>query len=534
MYYLNLTLFIMKKITFLLIFLASTSLGLSQTLGLFDLNVSTTASTLNVSGGSTITINNTLANCLPNDDGTLCDPSNVTYELDFYLVDGQNEYLLYEASEFIVGYNCDNTQSWNFNSPNYNFTVPCYIPTGSYSLRVKAISYTSFYFWNLSASSTVAITAGGSVIVYGGYPGGEFNEPYPFGDIATVNVTNNSNYVSDVTFSTVNATCSDLSTGSATVNPVGGSGNFSYLWSNGQTGQTATNLSAGTYTVEITDNVSGCTVSSATFNQGAVVGNDYNVNVSLSSVHICGGNPGQITANASSGVGQYGYSWNTGQSTSSISVPSGGNYIVEVEDANGCTASASVEIVESGYPTLSGREEIRTCNRYYELCGYADEDPNGNYTYQWFYYNQAQQQMVLVANTPCFPPVITAGFGYYTVLVTNEYGCTSSHTVNVLPGKGCNGANPGGGSSAGLTATVYPNPIGAGETFRVEMDAESETAMMEIVDVKTGKIVLETELRKGQAVEHVISELETGNGPSVYYVKIYTDTEIVTKRLIVK
>ena len=202
-------------------------------------------------------------------------------------------------------------------------------------MRVQAISYTSFYFWNLSASSTVAITAGGSVIVYGGYPGGEFNEPYPFGDIATVNVTNNSNYVSDVTFSTVNATCSDLSTGSATVNPVGGSGNFSYLWSNGQTGQTATNLSAGTYTVEITDNVSGCTVSSATFNQGAVVGNDYNVNVSLSSVHICGGNPGQITANASSGVGQYGYSWNTGQSTSSISVPSGGNYIVEVEDANG-------------------------------------------------------------------------------------------------------------------------------------------------------------------------------------------------------
>jgi len=45
--------------------------------------------------------------------------------------------------------------------------------------------------------------------------------------------------------------------GEITVNPQGGSGTFTYLWNTGESYQTLTNLSAGTYTVEITD-TNGC------------------------------------------------------------------------------------------------------------------------------------------------------------------------------------------------------------------------------------------------------------------------------------
>ncbi|MFN8394425.1 MAG: choice-of-anchor V domain-containing protein [Bacteroidia bacterium] len=45
--------------------------------------------------------------------------------------------------------------------------------------------------------------------------------------------------------------------GTATVTPAGGNGGYAYLWSNGQTTQTATGLAAGTYTVTVTDSL-GC------------------------------------------------------------------------------------------------------------------------------------------------------------------------------------------------------------------------------------------------------------------------------------
>jgi len=56
-----------------------------------------------------------------------------------------------------------------------------------------------------------------------------------------------------------NPTTCGGSNGSATAQPQNGTGPFSYLWSNGNTNQTANNLNAGTHTVTVTDN-NGCTV----------------------------------------------------------------------------------------------------------------------------------------------------------------------------------------------------------------------------------------------------------------------------------
>jgi len=60
------------------------------------------------------------------------------------------------------------------------------------------------------------------------------------------------------TVSSTEASSSTSADGSATVNYVAGQQPFTYLWSNGQTGQTATGLLPGTYTVTVTD-ANGCT-----------------------------------------------------------------------------------------------------------------------------------------------------------------------------------------------------------------------------------------------------------------------------------
>ena len=54
-----------------------------------------------------------------------------------------------------------------------------------------------------------------------------------------------------------NATCGD-SNGTATVSATGGSGAYTYLWSDGQTTATATGLAAGMYTATVTD-ANSCT-----------------------------------------------------------------------------------------------------------------------------------------------------------------------------------------------------------------------------------------------------------------------------------
>ncbi len=55
------------------------------------------------------------------------------------------------------------------------------------------------------------------------------------------------------TIATTPATCG-FNDGTATVTPSGGSGGYTYLWSNGQTGTTATGLAFGPHSVTITDN----------------------------------------------------------------------------------------------------------------------------------------------------------------------------------------------------------------------------------------------------------------------------------------
>ena len=69
-------------------------------------------------------------------------------------------------------------------------------------------------------------------------------------------------------------TCNGANDGTATVNnPQGGAGGYTYLWNpGGQTTQTATGLSAGTYDCLITDS-DGCqfTTTSVTINDPAAV-----------------------------------------------------------------------------------------------------------------------------------------------------------------------------------------------------------------------------------------------------------------------
>ena len=131
-----------------------------------------------------------------------------------------------------------------------------------------------------------------------------------------------------------NNTCNGGSNGKGTAIPSGGTPPFTYLWSDNQTNQAATNLTAGNYTVTVTD-ANNCTAQ-ATFTLTQPLA--LSVNALVDDVSCGGANDGKISLGVSGGTAPYNFLWNTSPvlTTSLISGLGAGSYSVVITDANGC------------------------------------------------------------------------------------------------------------------------------------------------------------------------------------------------------
>ncbi|MCC6690858.1 MAG: SprB repeat-containing protein, partial [Bacteroidia bacterium] len=139
-----------------------------------------------------------------------------------------------------------------------------------------------------------------------------------------------------------NATCS--TGGSVSVSVSGGSPVFTYLWSNGSSAQTISNVVAANYTVTVTD-AGGCTTTNT-----ATVGTTSGVTInSITPVNnTCSGkSAGSATVNPTGGTNPYTYTWSNGLTgTSSITGLAANIYTVTVTDGSGCTSVSTVTITE--------------------------------------------------------------------------------------------------------------------------------------------------------------------------------------------
>jgi len=115
------------------------------------------------------------------------------------------------------------------------------------------------------------------------------------------------------------------------------------LWSNGGTTATISGLSAGTYTVTVTNTTTGCTnTCSATVTNLA---STLNVNCTSINPTCFAPNGGSVTATASGGTGIYTYIWSNGSSGQSISGLNAGTYSVTVNDGNNCKSTCSANLI---------------------------------------------------------------------------------------------------------------------------------------------------------------------------------------------
>ena len=209
--------------------------------------------------------------------------------------------------------------------------------------------------------------------------------------------------VSNLDASTVvtNASCYGQDNGEATVVISNGNPPYAYQWSNGGNTAHQTGLSAGTYSVMITDEF-GCTVTvNITVDQPDSLMIDLTVSSYLLGYNVStnGGTDGYISAAVSGGTVPYSYFWSTTDTTHSINNLSAGEYLLNVTDNNGCIATVIVKLTQpdvlempqgfspnadgdndyfvvhgiKSYPDNSIKVFNRWGNIVYQKNGYADE-----------------------------------------------------------------------------------------------------------------------------------------------------------------
>ena len=157
----------------------------------------------------------------------------------------------------------------------------------------------------------------------------------------TVDVLINLNPPAAISLTITNVYCNNDHTGTITINHLSGTGPYTYLWSNGQTTQTATGLSLGNYSVTVTDG-NGCTVSAT-----GEVRTYSNLAAFVTTTQANNGNNGTAVVSVFGGTAPYTYLWSNGQTTSSISGLATGSYSVTVTDADGYTTTELFNITNT-------------------------------------------------------------------------------------------------------------------------------------------------------------------------------------------
>jgi|GEM_PF-6451669 len=224
------------------------------------------------------------------------------------------------------------------------------------------------------------------------------NEPLPL-TIPSVNMTH--------------VTCAGGNTGAVNITVAGGTGPYTYQWSNNKTTEDIQFLAAGTYSVTVTD-AHGCTATTA-----AIVNPKLKLVTSKTNVSCFGSSIGTATATVSGGTPPYSILWSNGEYTSTITGLAAGSYTVTVIDGYDCLRTATVTISQPAAIAVSGLRSNVSC------FGFNDGEidlavSNGlqPFTYNWSDGATTEDRSDLTAGT-------------YVVTVTDNSGCTGTKSFAI-------------------------------------------------------------------------------------------------------
>ncbi|NNF01243.1 MAG: hypothetical protein HKN22_01020, partial [Bacteroidia bacterium] len=214
----------------------------------------------------------------------------------------------------------------------------------------------------------------------------------------------------------IDVSCFGFNDGSAWVTASGGVLPYSYLWSDGQSNDTAFNLIAGAYGVVVTD-ANGCNVNNAS--DSIIVNQPVLLTVVLDSIDVLcfGGSDGYAIAMPAGGTAPYSYLWSDAQTNDTASVLISTFYTVTITDANSCVAVDSIFVAQ---PTIvsgtMGAQDLRCNSGNDGLAWIIPSGGVGNYTFIW-------------ADSQTNDTAFSLAAGWHYVTVTDSNGCDHNDSI---------------------------------------------------------------------------------------------------------
>ena len=202
--------------------------------------------------------------------------------------------------------------------------------------------------------------------------------------------------------------------GQINVLATGGTGPYTYAWSNGETTNNIDNLAAGDYVLTVTD-ANACELVT-----DFELAEPTPLTLELSVLHVLcpNGDSGSIMINElTGGTPPYTFSWSNGSTTTAANNLVSGTYTITVTDANACQAERSVIVMEPDAIEFS-LQSFDTAENGVCLDATANGG-TGPFTYLW---NTGATTAEICNLDP----------GTYTVTITDANGCESIGNSEVI------------------------------------------------------------------------------------------------------
>ncbi len=297
------------------------------------------------------------------------------------------------SSNFTVDGIAQPINTCNFDNGNIDLSVT---PSGTYDI-VWSNGETTEDLDSLSVGSyTVTVTALGTCS-------------------ASATFTIDDQTASPTTTQTVTDEICGQSDGTIDLTVSGGTAPYTFIWSNSQSSEDLSGLSAGVFNVTITG-TNGCsTTASATVPDNSV---NITLDGSTAANTLCGNNNGSIDLSISPS-GTYDILWSNGETTEDLSGLAGGSYAVTVSAGGNCTAEASFTVSSTtADPVISQTITSAICGENNGAIDLTISGGVGPFSFVWS--NGANSEDL--TGQPA---------GDYSVEVTGANGCASSANFTI-------------------------------------------------------------------------------------------------------
>ena len=307
-----------------------------------------------------------------------------------------------------------------------------------------------------------------------------------------------------LTTNVTNVKCNGQANGAITVTATGGTPSYNYAWSTGNNNQPQSGLTAGSYTVTVTDN-GGCTlVNSISVTQPAAL-----IANATATETLCHGNAtGSVTLSVSGGTTPYSYQWSNSTTTQNLSNVAAAIYAVSISDNNNCSISASVTVNQPDSLAVTGN--VTNASSFGGNNGAVALSVTGGtpaYNYTWNSGSGANNTGLVAGN--------------YCVTVTDAHNCSVSDCFNVS-------------QPTGIDETEFVQQISAfatGGILYVNVDVKETSSYSFQVRDLTGRLLLNEAAPAGLKIQLqlAVGHLATG----CYVVSLVSEQAVFSKKVII-